>query len=71
MKRIQEFLLFDEKQIETNEPTVVKKEEDIHLRGSFAWDKTSAPVLKDIDVQFPSGKLTICAGPVAAVRRYS
>jgi hypothetical protein len=74
MKRLEKFFLFDEKTTIDEEQafkTVEKSENigqfDVTLRGSFSWNKGAEPVLNNIDVQIPTGKLTICAGPVAAV----
>ncbi|KAG8825602.1 hypothetical protein FRC17_008601 [Serendipita sp. 399] len=75
MKRIQEYLQFDEKERETGVPmeksglALKEKTTDglVHIRGSFSWDKNKDPVLPKVDVRLPTGKLTICAGSVASV----
>ncbi|KAG8825840.1 hypothetical protein FRC17_008507 [Serendipita sp. 399] len=75
MKRIQEYLQFDEKAAETDVPmekSGLALEEKpmmdgfVHIRGSFSWDKDKNPVLPKVDVRLPTGKLTICAGSVAS-----
>lgn len=74
MKRLEKFFLFDEKIVPTIEQEGIPPSDkpahpergDISLRGSFSWDKEGQPVLHDVDIQIPAGKLTICAGPVAA-----
>ncbi|KAG8843455.1 hypothetical protein FRB91_003345 [Serendipita sp. 411] len=65
MKRIQSYLQFDEKSEKKN-PSEKTVDALVHLRGSFSWNKDGEPVLPDIDLKLPTGKLTICAGPVAS-----
>jgi hypothetical protein len=67
LKRIQTFLLLDEKSEIGGEEEAEKQQSCIHLQGSFAWAKKSNPVLFDIEVQIPVNQLTVCVGPVAAV----
>ncbi|KAG8779497.1 hypothetical protein FRC16_003410, partial [Serendipita sp. 398] len=74
MKRIQSYLQFDEKGEKQNPLgyTALNAQEgktlddSVHLRGSFSWNKDGEPVLPDIDLKLPIGKLTICTGPVAS-----
>lgn len=70
MKRIEKYLLFDEKpqsQSIASDPNSEKHvDSDITLRGSFAWNKEEEPILPNVDITIPTGKLTICTGPVAA-----
>lgn len=77
VKRIQEFLTLDEKDITASTKALAEKGNSsnqssnppasISLHGSFSWDKGSSLVLKDIDLDLPTDKLTISVGPVASV----
>ena len=75
MKRLEKFFLFDEKTNpnEGHDPIDNKtsNRNESRLKGSFSWNKDSETVLRDVDLEFPVGKLTICAGPVAAVSPFT
>lgn len=75
IKRIEFFLLFEEKE-ESNGADKCAEEEPLRpasssikmINASFAWTSDSEPFLKGIDIDLEPGKLHLCIGTVASVR---
>lgn len=73
--RIQEYCNYGNKEDNLDEPLSCSEvslgdldasvaNRSLVLRGSYAWDNTSPPVLKDVDISIPRDTITAVIGPV-------
>ena len=76
IKRIESFLLFEEKEEDETDDKSVSTEEKPNdplfspikmIDASFAWTSDSEPFLKNVNIELDPGKLHLCIGSVASV----
>ena len=63
-KRIREYLNAEEVCLNINKEFMSKNKGEIIVNGTFSWDKSEEPVLKDIDLKVDKGSLVAIVGQV-------
>ena len=78
VKRIESFLLLEDKEEALVDDKVLEeKPQDSDFSpikivdGSFAWTSDSEAFLQDVNIDLDPGRLHLCIGPVASVRRFT
>ena len=78
VKRIESFLLLEDKEEAlVDDKALEEKPQDSDFSpikivdGSFAWTSDSEAFLQDVNIDLAPGRLHLCIGPVASVRRFT